>query len=137
MTSETGETTETWTEPQPLTLAQQKEFVRVVSQGASPAAVCAQLGVTVESARLTMDSDPRFRRHMKHIPQTLAENIRAALYLQAMKGTVSAQTFWLKEDAALNAPGNEEIPVSPLELIEKLNRVRQVLAEDYAGEARE
>ncbi|QDT52230.1 hypothetical protein Pan44_02390 [Caulifigura coniformis] len=134
MTSEAGGITETWTEPVPLTLAQQKEFVRLVSQGASPAAVCSQLGVSLESARLTMERDARFRRHMKPVPQTLGENVRAAMYLKAMKGTVSAQTFWLKEEAAHDAAGEDEIPVTPRELIEKLDRVRKVLAEDFPGE---
>lgn len=84
-------------EPVPaLTAAQQAAYLTRLAKGASPAAACAALGLSVSAVLTTMDAEAAFRRQLQQIDQLLSQNVAAALYRAAMEGNVSAQTFLLK-----------------------------------------
>lgn len=100
VTSDSAPEAETWTEPVPLTISQQKQFARLLAQGASPAAACATMSVPLDGACLSFETDPRFRKRLERVDQSLTDNVRAAVYRDAMKGKVPAQILWLKEQAA-------------------------------------
>ncbi len=132
VTSDFSDSTETWTEPFLLTVAQQKEFARLLSQGASPAAACSVLEVAADCALLSFDSDARFRRKLEHVYQSLTDNVRAALYREAMKGKVTAQIFWLKDEASQRSAQQSAPPASRAALQAELERVMAVLRSDGA-----
>ena len=100
VTSDSAPETETWTEPVPLTVSQQKQFAKLLTQGASPAAACAAIDVPLDAASLSFETDVRFRKRLERLYQSLTDNVRAAVYRDAMKGKGPAQTLWLKEEAA-------------------------------------
>ena len=43
-----------------------------------------------------MDESAAFRKRMDRVPDLLSQNVAASLYQAAMKGSVTAQTFYLK-----------------------------------------
>ncbi|MFO1005118.1 MAG: hypothetical protein U0929_04095 [Planctomycetaceae bacterium] len=43
-----------------------------------------------------MDQSAAFRKRMDRVPDLLSQNVAASLYQAAMKGSVTAQTFYLK-----------------------------------------
>lgn len=43
-----------------------------------------------------MDQTAAFRKRMDRVPDLLSQNVAASLYQAAMKGSVTAQTFYLK-----------------------------------------
>ncbi len=43
-----------------------------------------------------MDQSATFRKRMDRVPDLLSQNVAASLYQAAMKGSVTAQTFYLK-----------------------------------------
>lgn len=43
-----------------------------------------------------MDQSTAFRKRMDRVPDLLSQNVAASLYQAAMKGSVTAQTFYLK-----------------------------------------
>jgi transcriptional regulator of met regulon len=88
---------------------------------------CSSIGVSLDSARLTLTTDARFRRKCHEVPEALTENVRASLYSNAIKGTVAAQSLWFKEDAARRASGQDEVPMSVDDLLAELDRVSRML----------
>ncbi len=44
----------------------------------------------------TIDGDAKFREQVDRVTVLLSQNVAAALYRSAMEGSVSAQTFFLK-----------------------------------------
>lgn len=64
--------------------------------GASPAAACQKVGVSITAVLVTMDQSTAFRKRMDRVPDLLSQNVAASLYQAAMKGSVTAQTFYLK-----------------------------------------
>jgi hypothetical protein len=104
----------------------QKQFVEHLRKGWSATMVCAHTGLSLDSARLTLAIDERFRRKCAEVSDVLTENIRASLYSKALKGTISAQALWFREDAARRAACQEELPVSPDELLAEIERVSLV-----------
>ena len=79
-----------------LTRSQQTEYLRLLTLGASPAAACQKVGVSITAVLVTMDQLPAFRKRMDRVPDLLSQNVAASLYQAAMKGSVTAQTFYLK-----------------------------------------
>jgi hypothetical protein len=135
ITSETGLSTDTWTEPTPLKIGVQKELIRLLSLGASPAAACESLSISFQDALLTFETDNRFRARLEQIHHSLTENIRAALYREGMKGNVTAQTYWLKEDATHRKNEEDRVRKPPGELLADLERVVEVLKASGLEEA--
>ena len=79
-----------------LTRPQQTEYIRLLTLGASPAAACHKVGVSITAVLVTMDESAAFRKRMDRVPDLLSQNVAASLYQAAMKGSVTAQTFYLK-----------------------------------------
>jgi len=79
-----------------LTRSQQTEYLRLLTLGASPAAACQKVGVSITAVLVTMDQSAGFRKRMDRVPDLLSQNVAASLYQAAMKGSVTAQTFYLK-----------------------------------------
>ena len=79
-----------------LTRTQQTEYLRLLTLGASPAAACQKVGVSITAVLVTMDQSAAFRKRMDRVPDLLSQNVAASLYQAAMKGSVTAQTFYLK-----------------------------------------
>lgn len=88
---------------------------------------CSSAGVSLDSARWTLATDARFRRKCDEASEVLTENVRASLYSKALKGTVAAQTLWFKEEAARKAARQEDLPLSPHELLEEIDRIAMAL----------
>jgi hypothetical protein len=80
----------------PLTRAQQREFEKLLANGASPAAACKKLDVPLDVLWVTIDGDDRFVKRCQRVFESLNENVRAAIYQAAMQGKVTAQSNWLK-----------------------------------------
>jgi hypothetical protein len=112
--------------PHVLSTEQQQLFLALLARGASSAAACQKLGITVADVSTTLEANPRFRTGLREVHETLNQNVVAALYRAAMEGKVTAQTFWLKnrpppEWPAANANSNEDSEFKDLtdeELIE-------------------
>jgi len=71
-------------------------LVDLLANGASPAIACRQLGVSFFVYLNTWCREQSFRQHCEAIGAALSQNVAAALYRQAIEGSVSAQTFWLR-----------------------------------------
>jgi hypothetical protein len=127
VTSDAGRSTDTWTDPVPLSVKEQKDLVRSLLRGLSPTMACFSIGVSLESARLTLATDARFRRKCDQVPEALSENVRASLYSNALKGTVAAQALWFKEEAARKVSGQEQVPMNVDELLAELERLSRML----------
>ena len=84
---------------------------------------CSRIGVSLESVRLTLDTDPRFRRKCDAVSEALTENIRASLYSKALHGAIPAQSLWFKEETAAKAASQQDLPLSPGELLAELDRL--------------
>ena len=74
----------------------QRGYLTLLSKGASPAAACYQLGLNLMMVAATIEADETFRNLLARVNQLLSQNVAAALYRSAMEGSVSAQTFFLK-----------------------------------------
>ena len=82
--------------PRGLTADEQTSLLALLLRGASPAAACPQLGVTLGTFQRTWLEDEVFRARVSEVRDVLSQNVAAALYRSAMEGNVSAQTLWLK-----------------------------------------
>ncbi|MCH5374967.1 MAG: hypothetical protein JJ992_13405, partial [Planctomycetes bacterium] len=83
--------------PRLLSEDQQDLFLEVLSHGASPAMACRKLHLLLTDANHTRRLDADFAQRWQQIEQALSQNVASALYSSAMKGTASAQTFYLKQ----------------------------------------
>lgn len=83
-------------EPKLLTVAQQELYLHVLTLGASPTSACGKIGITAVDVLKTIDLDETFREQVDRVNLLLSQNVAAALYRSAMEGSVSAQTFFLK-----------------------------------------
>lgn len=95
--------------------------------GASPAAACQKLEITLDDVAMTFDVEPAFEARCRKIHEALDENVKAALYQSAMKGTVAAQTLWMRlaqtPATSKRSRGEEHVePLSTAELRERLLR---------------
>ncbi len=79
-----------------LSVTQQEMYLHVLTLGASPAAACGKVGATPMDVLTTLDNDAKFREQVDRVTVLLSQNVAAALYRSAMEGSVSAQTFFLK-----------------------------------------
>ncbi|QDT67053.1 hypothetical protein [Calycomorphotria hydatis] len=77
-------------------------LIDILAQGASPAIACKQIGVSFFVYLNTWCQDDAFRQKLDAIGAALSQNVAAALYRQAIEGSVSAQTFWLKNQPPPN-----------------------------------
>lgn len=105
VTSDSSEVTETSTEAILLTKSEQRELLQFIQAGASPLAACNKLGVLLESYDLTRERDARFRLRLQRLHVALDENVDAAIYRDAIKGSASAQSNWKKQQ--IDSPGGE------------------------------
>lgn len=103
---------------QPLTTLQQSAYLQCLTRGASPAAACLQLGVSVTAVLATIESQAPFRERIEQVNILLSENVAAALYRSAMEGSVSAQQFFLK-----NQPPPQWQHEAPATLADDLERL--------------
>ena len=83
-------------EPVLLSPAQQQLYLHVLTLGASPSSACGKVGITPLDVLRTIDGDAKFREQIDQVTVLLSQNVAAALYRSAMEGSVSAQTFFLK-----------------------------------------
>jgi len=99
-----------------LTPELEQFFLELLSRGASPAAACRELGVSVSIMQQALVEDAEFRARWEEVNVTLSQNVQAALYRSAMEGNVSAQTYWLKSNPP---PGWSPDSMEPLESIDE------------------
>lgn len=89
-----------WDEAEPLGGLLEREFLCLISQGASPAMVCQKFGVSLTSFVKTMKENACFAERAEQAQSGLSQNVAARLYRDAMQGNVSAQRYYLE----LNPP---------------------------------
>jgi hypothetical protein len=75
---------------------QQRQFLELMVQGASPQVACHKLNASLASFWNTLERDVKFAGALQRMWDTLSFNVVAALYQAAIKGNGSAQQFWLK-----------------------------------------
>ena len=80
----------------PLSRTSQTAYLMFLTRGASPAAACQSLGCSIFSVLRTLQEDDDFAAKIDQANRLLSQNVAAALYRSAMQGSVSAQTFYLK-----------------------------------------
>jgi hypothetical protein len=88
------------TEDRLLSEEAQRLVLEFMQRGASPAGACQQIGATIETFWNTIQCSPPFEHALQLVFDSLSQNVAAALYQSAMKGTVAAQTLWLKQRPA-------------------------------------
>ncbi len=79
-----------------LTPEQQQEYRKLLANGGSPAGACLKMGIDLSDVAVTMERSELFCRELARVQELLSQNVAAALYRSAMEGSVSAQTFYLK-----------------------------------------
>jgi hypothetical protein len=82
--------------PRLLSDAEQRGYLQLLLRGAAPSAICVELGVPYSAVLLTLRECLEFRSDHDDAQMLLTENVAAALYRQAMKGSVPAMTLWLR-----------------------------------------
>ena len=82
--------------PRLLTDAEQQAYLQFLLKGASPAVICAQLGVPYSAVLATLRECAEFRDDHGDAQALLTQNVEASLYTHAMKGSVPAMTLWLR-----------------------------------------
>ena len=125
---------------QPLGKSEQTEYVRLITRGASPAAACRSLRISLTSVLLTREQDKSFRAQIELAESALRDNVLAAVYRSAMEGKVTAQTFYLRFLASsVDAEaGGESIPnpdyddMTDEELWERIQALSSDLADELA-----
>ncbi len=85
----------------------QQSWEKEIELEASPAAACVQLNLSVTVVLNCITTDETFRDRLDQIHNVLSQNVAAALYRSAMEGSVSAQTFFLKNCPPPEWPGDE------------------------------
>ncbi|QDU41085.1 hypothetical protein Mal4_54500 [Maioricimonas rarisocia] len=87
---------------------EQEGYLQLMLRGASPAAACLQLELPVGNVLRTMEQQPEFRERLRQVRELLSQNVAAALYRAAMEGSVSAQSFYLKNQPPPEWPQPDE-----------------------------
>jgi hypothetical protein len=88
-----------------LTIDEQQKYLLLLSRGASPASACLQLKIALPVVSATLEHDLAFQKLFQRVNELLSQNVAAALYRSAMEGSVSAQTFYLKNRPPPEWPG--------------------------------
>lgn len=123
-----------------LTDEQQFGYITLLSKGAPPAAVCAQLDILLSNVIWTIEHDPQFAAMIEQVHELLSQNVAAALYRSAMEGSASAQQFYLKNrPPAQWSPAVETEELSPSdmsydELIDRFQTETLALLDELAKE---
>ena len=99
-----------------LTRQQQDEYLTLLTKGASAAAACQKLGISITALLVTMEQSPKFRTRAISVSDVLSQNVAAQLYQTAMKGSVTAQTFYLRNQPPPEWPTDEEEAAVPPDL---------------------
>jgi len=80
----------------PLSVEQQEQLLLMLQRGASPSVACHQSGVSPAAFLKSFSDDEHVREEYRSVLVLLSQNVLAALYREALEGSVSAQSFWLK-----------------------------------------
>ena len=79
-----------------MTASEQRAYLELLQRGGSSAAVCRKLEIEPERVRRTQRECGEFAAACREVVVQLSQNVAAALYQAAMKGSVPAQALWLK-----------------------------------------
>ena len=80
----------------PLSDEDVEQYVTHLIRGASPAGACLQLGISIRALLRRLAEDADLRQRVEDVQWVLRENVKSALYRQAMEGNVSAQRCFLQ-----------------------------------------
>lgn len=72
------------------------EFVQTLLRGGSPAGFVHENEVELDEVFRWLENDEDFHRKVEQAHDALSQNVAAKLYQEAMKGSVTAMTFWLR-----------------------------------------
>ena len=81
-----------------LTRDERESVLDLLSRGGSPLLACRQLDRPISAFLLTVQRDDAFRQRLESVNVCLSQNVASALYKAAMEGSVSAQTFYLRQN---------------------------------------
>lgn len=95
-------------EPRLLTDEEQAAYLQMLLLGASPFGICGKLDVPHFAVTNTLRQCAEFRENHADAMTLLNQNVEAALYQHAMKGSVPAMTLWLRNRPPPGWPGEEE-----------------------------
>ena len=73
-----------------------EQYVAHLIRGASPIGACIQLGISIRALLRRLAEDAGFRQRVDDVQWVLRENVKSALYRQAMEGNVPAQRCFLQ-----------------------------------------
>ncbi|WP_145374710.1 hypothetical protein [Symmachiella dynata] len=120
--------------PRLLTDAEQQAYLQFLLKGASPAVICAQLGVPYSAVLTTLRECAEFRDDHGDAQALLTQNVEAALYTHAMKGSVPAMTLWLRNRPpnSWKADADGEDAVDELERLSDAELLELATAEGLA-----
>lgn len=79
-----------------LTITQQAAVLDLLRRGAGPVAVCERLGVGIDQFWETLQHDTGFSQAFQQNFDTLSLNVLASLYQTAIKGSTTAQQYFLR-----------------------------------------
>ncbi|MFQ5735020.1 MAG: hypothetical protein ACE5KM_24060 [Planctomycetaceae bacterium] len=88
--------------------AEQDELLEMLARGGSALLACRQIGRPIAAFFLTVERDDGFRRRLESVHVCLSQNVASALYKAAMEGSVSAQTFYLRNNPPPEWTGKED-----------------------------
>lgn len=106
-----------------LTPAQQAELLERMLNGCAATAACRQMELTISALNRTLAEDAAFADRVRQARDALRDIVLAALFRQAVKGSVTAQKLYLQQspdrsqDQSPDASNAEE-GLSPHELAE-------------------
>ena len=75
---------------------QKEVFIGLLLKGRSVALACKEMEISVWTALRAIADDAELARRVREVNAILSRNVAAALYHVAIKGNVTAQTFWLR-----------------------------------------
>lgn len=73
-----------------------EQYVAHLIRGLPPAGACLQLGISIGAVLRRLAEDADLRQRVDDVQWVLRENVKSALYRQAMDGNVSAQRCFLQ-----------------------------------------
>lgn len=76
--------------------AEIEQYISHLIRGASPIGACMQLGISIRALLRRLTEDAEFRQRVDDVEWVLRENVKSALYRQAMEGNVPAQRCFLQ-----------------------------------------
>lgn len=88
-----------------------EQLIALLLKGASVRAACKEMGVPVWAAQRAIESDVELAERIRQVNGLRSQDVAAALYQSAMKGSVTAQTFWLKSSPPAEWQGDAGPPM--------------------------